>query len=351
MSPEYPLAPMVQAIRETSPKFQYGDVDLVACGSTLGNLLRFTRGVEKSFRFNVEAVGNTVFFVRKENNPKEIIPDVHGFGHTFPDTYTTWEPEVKGSLTHQRIVKYQFGELRCLLRFECDGYTKKFSTATQVQSAKSGVPQNIDDDFIAAFDKTQFSDKSVSYDGDLQQLKIDYVGSAVPQQAIFDLKTRSGKFKKDINMSDITPMLWIKQVPNFIVAYHDGAGLFEDIQVQDVRHEVYQWERDNQDVIRRFAILLRKIIATAKEKRELLEVYCEGTQSLEVRKQYGQGRHVLPQDLHDVWTTSSQREADFSGPAEGSHESSNFSESDDHSDQNLDVEEADCTAYSAEDCG
>jgi hypothetical protein len=59
------MAPVVHAILGTNPRFSPANVDLFACGSTLGNLLRFARGMDKAFRFNVEVIGNTVFFIRK----------------------------------------------------------------------------------------------------------------------------------------------------------------------------------------------------------------------------------------------------------------------------------------------
>ena len=53
----------------------------------MGNLLRFVRSIDKPFRFSVEVVDSTVFFVRKENQPDELIDGVRGYGHTFPGRF------------------------------------------------------------------------------------------------------------------------------------------------------------------------------------------------------------------------------------------------------------------------
>lgn len=106
--PNHPIEPAVRAIFACQPDFRGYEIDLFACSRTLGDLLRFVRGVDKSFRILVEAVGNTVFFVRRENSPTELIPDVRGYGHSFPEAYTTWGSNVKKSESHQRIVGYQF---------------------------------------------------------------------------------------------------------------------------------------------------------------------------------------------------------------------------------------------------
>ncbi|KAI6312261.1 hypothetical protein MCOR23_008674 [Pyricularia oryzae] len=56
-----------------------------ACGSTMGSLVRM------------------VFLIRKENSATELITGLQSYGHSFPEHYTAWEREVKGSKSHQRI--------------------------------------------------------------------------------------------------------------------------------------------------------------------------------------------------------------------------------------------------------
>jgi DNA-directed RNA polymerase subunit H (RpoH/RPB5) len=41
--------------------------------------------IARIFRMIVELVGQTVFLVRRENSPTERIPNVRGYGHTFPE--------------------------------------------------------------------------------------------------------------------------------------------------------------------------------------------------------------------------------------------------------------------------
>jgi hypothetical protein len=63
--PQYPIAPVIQSVLDLNPDFSTADTDIVACGSTMGNLLRFARGQDKSFRFDVQTIGTSVFFIRK----------------------------------------------------------------------------------------------------------------------------------------------------------------------------------------------------------------------------------------------------------------------------------------------
>ncbi|KNG51925.1 geranylgeranyl pyrophosphate synthetase [Stemphylium lycopersici] len=359
--PEYPMVSVVRAILEAQPEYPTEDIDLFACGSTLGNLLRFARGIDKAFRFTIEIIQNTIFFVRKENDPREIIEGIHGFGHTFPEAYTTWEQDVKGSDSHQRIVRYKFGGLECLVRFESDGYIKGPST-NRDRSGKS-IPE--EEDLAQALQDVTVSTSSAVKCGTPNDLILKQGGSEVPQGSIFDLKTRSGKYKKDIDMGDIYPQLWLKQIPNFIVAYHDGAGLFQDIRVQDVKDGVRGWTKDNVDGIRRFAELLNKIMGVAKNSQEsVLDVYCPGADRLEIREPCGIAPSALPTELKSCWKGKGAHapltHEEFVALADDVEHRSNGSDDDfeyssDHKPEyTFDVDsddEPDYTACSAHDCG
>jgi len=300
----------VQAILESESTFPTSDIDIFACGSTMGNLMRFARSTGKTFRFSIEVVGNTLFFIRKENDPREVIKDVRGFGHSFPEAYTAWEKEVKGSESHQRMVQYTFGGFTCLMRFECDGYLRDSSIIRETQdSNKTSDAGELSQAFEAAFVSQTVPDME-------DVLEIKAGGCEVPQSSIFDLKTRSGRYKTEIDMSDFLPVLWLKQIPNFIVAYHDGAGLFRDIRVQDIRHELRTWEEENKEAIKRLVLLLQKITEIAKrDERGLLDVYCPSDR-LEIRRQYGDGSYSMPHSLRAEWEGSAKEADNVSSPDE-----------------------------------
>ncbi|KAF1955357.1 hypothetical protein CC80DRAFT_564944 [Byssothecium circinans] len=348
--PGYPTEPAVHALFQTDPDFPTSEVDIFGCGNTIGNLLRFVRSMNKPFRFSVEAVGNTVFFIRKENDPKETIKGVVGFGHTFPEAYTTWESDVKGSESHQRLVQYEFGGLNCVVRFECDGYIGNLAKSpSNDNSGPILEPKPKINDILESFENATVG---MTLPNTSESITIRTGGGVPSQDTIFDLKTRSGRYGKRFDLEDIYPVLWLKQIPNFIIAYHDGAGLFEDVQVNDVRQGVRQWENKHKADIQRLAVLLKKIVAIAQQSdTKLLDVYSPSVDRLEIRKQDGEGSHALPSDLmarweraedtfdaledpHDPWGQGEEEDAGFG--------SGGFSDSDD---------ELDFTACSADDCG
>ncbi|KAK1775306.1 hypothetical protein QBC45DRAFT_422619 [Copromyces sp. CBS 386.78] len=260
-------------------------VDIVACSSTLGNLLRFVRGQDKTFRILVEKVGNTVFFVRRENSPTETIPDVRGYGHAFPEAYTSWEGEVKGSSSHQRVLKYRFGGMGLLVRFEADGYVRDENETgkgseqaggpdkgkeTEEWDVKVGSNNRIPDGLfsslkVSSSGSTATSSSPSSYSSPTLTIK-QSPNSLVPQSHVFDLKTRSIRARgvKD-TLSEELPRLWISQIPRFILAYHT-RGLFrtEDMEIKDVREDVKRWEKEQKEA-------LGKLVGVLKWIREVID--------------------------------------------------------------------------------
>jgi hypothetical protein len=221
----------MRSIIALQPNFDLHSVDLVGCGSTIGNLLRFAGSQTKSFRFDVDVVGDTIFFVRRENSPTELIKDVRGYGHTFPERYTTWDSDARRSVSHQRIIRYEFGGLRFLLRTETDGYVKD----PRDQATKSLASQASLEDAIG---EVSMSSSSPSAS---QKLELKLQGRKVPQERIFDIKTRAQK--NIFDMEEILPRLWLNQTSKFLLAYH-RYGVFDQPEVKDLDKRVALFSRD-----------------------------------------------------------------------------------------------------------
>ena len=262
----------------------------------------------------VETVGDTVFFVRRENSPTELIPNVKGFGHTFPEAYTTWEADVKTSESHQRVVGYAFGGLDCLVRFEADGYHRElvpegFGFESAPKPAETG---KLDDMLASALDSSTIATRPSAQD---KQLTVTQGGRRIPQSSSFDLKTRSIRKKDEDILADELPRLWVAQIPNFILAYH-ASGVFEEIQTRNVRREIEDWERENEDKLRRFAVLLQKIVAFARGRQDRkFEIRCREVDVLELREQGGEVGHTLSANVEARWLAAESEGLD--SPSDG----------------------------------
>lgn len=301
--PSYPLEPAVRTLLTENEGLEAQKINLFACSSTVGSLLRFVRRVDKPFRFFVEVVGNTVFFIRHENSPTELLQGVKGYGHTFPEAYTTWDADVKGSASHQRLLRYNFAGLDCILRFECDGYLRsKVPEGVKIPATASGQQKGKEkDDLASILNSIKVSSSLGGGEKRSGPLQIEKAGQKIPQEAVFDLKTRAG-WRKGLNvLEDELPRYWVAQIPNFILARYD-AGVFNDINVQYIWDDVKKWQRENQKDIKRLSWLLRKIIAIAKARKDgKLEVRCKSLEALELREQDTGEHNVLPPDLKLRW--------------------------------------------------
>ncbi|KAG4441428.1 hypothetical protein IFR05_003115 [Cadophora sp. M221] len=275
--------------------FELGSLDIVACGSTIGNLLRCAGAQPKAFRFDINVVGDTVFFIRRENSPTEIIADLNGYGHTFPEAYTSWDTEVRNSCSHQRIIQYEFGGLQVLIRTETDGYLKPATP-----NLPSGIEAaNEDHSLEDTLDRIAVGTQEPSHVG---ELKIKMAGSLVPQRRIFDIKTRASY--RPYNMDEILPRLWVNQTPNFLIAYH-RSGLFDKPAVAPVTQDVLKWQNANSSLLARFHAHIRRIVDAVRDSdHRHFEVSWDGQGSLCITKQIGEGRIALPSDLLSLWDSS-----------------------------------------------
>jgi hypothetical protein len=273
------MLPSVQAIFAMNKTFDAAVVDIVGCASSLGDILRFARSVDSTFRFDAEMIGNTLFLIR--NAKKETIPDVQGYGHSFLDKFTSYSPEVEETKSHQRIVSYEFGGLECLVRYECDGFDttlEEGQSDAHLSEQLFGPQQNLED-----------------------SIHLDPVGRVVSQESVLEIKTRS-QARNPIDLSEHLPRLWVRQIPILVTGYHE-FGLFKDVQKSDVTDKVLKWEEDSQKHLLNFALILQRLIIEAKKASHLkLEVYRSGTGSLQLREQWGGPRSVLPGTWKQKWT-------------------------------------------------
>jgi hypothetical protein len=293
----FPMEPTFRALKIMQAEFDMQSVDVVGCGSTLGNLLRFagSSSLSKPFRFDVDVVGDAVLFIRKEKSPTELIQGLQGYGHTFPEAYTTWDSEVKNSCSHQRVVQYDFGGLNFLVRSETDGYVRD-PEMHKVHSLKTqlGDVQDLD----AALGTVALGQSIVKT---RRKLQVNVQGTKVPQSQIFDMKTRRSNAPFD--MEEILPRIWLNQTPKFLIAYHN-FGVFHNPKVEDVRDKVLEWERSNSARLSRFHAVVRRIVDVVRDSEDQqCEVSWDGQGPLLITKQIGPVRRALPSEVAKSFTS------------------------------------------------
>jgi len=206
----------------------------------------------------------------------------------------------------------------------------------------------------------------------VESLEVENAGIKVPQAAVFDLKTRSS-YKKGIDiLSEELPRLWITQISNFIVAYHD-RGIFNDIRIEDTSAKIKKWESENQQELKKLDLVLQRIFSIAKQREDgKLEIRWNGEDDLEMREQDSEEHDVLSQRLKHRWlkesisqnshtTIRDKEERDSANPRIKlcnprdqvilSHENYETDKEEYNNSEKLDYEVLDYTACSANGCG
>lgn len=308
-SPEYPLQPAIQAILTDRPDFPRKNINIVGCGHSLSHLLEFVCEIKKPFRILGETVGETVFLIRRENSPTEVIQGIHGYGHTFPGVYTSWGPGIKRSRSHQRVLHYQFAGLDFIVRFGSDGYLPNLfpdDGITEIQESTedtSSAGKNSVEIAASSMNEIEISSTPATETEPKRAVRLEKGGRRVPQSAVFDLKTRSCRLKEANTLENMLPRLWVSQIPNFILAYHE-FGIFDDIQILDVRETIREWEELNQPSLSKFGLLLKKIIlfAQSSELGRFEICYPKGGGALELRAQEGDVYRAMSPDVAQKWS-------------------------------------------------
>ena len=184
---------MFCAIYEKHPELDLRDVDVVICRNTMAKLYEFVTTKTENFEIDVEIMGDTALFVRKQPEATEFVNDVHRFELAFPEEYTIWGSAVKGSVSHGRVAEHEFAGLKYLLRFESDGYlAEKAKHVEKPASQKQGGIADIaDTTTLVNFNEAcTVGEKQLVTD---HGLVIRSGGSDISQEAVVEITTRAAR--------------------------------------------------------------------------------------------------------------------------------------------------------------
>lgn len=357
--PTHPFEATALSVLHTQPEPPKSPLDIVCSSSTLGYLISLcVDGNDfRGFRALVEVVGGVVHIFRRDNTPAEMIQGVKGYGHTFPEAYTSWDAGTEGSTSHQRVVKYNLGGLNILLRGEVDGYLSGAANPAPPHRKETSLDE-LADGLASSSLSPKMTDKSAS------TVAIKTAGSLVPQSSLFDLKTRSVLRKDDDILSQQIPRLWRFQIPNFILAFHE-RGTFHDISVQNVQDRIDTWECENAEGIGLLVVLLRRIIDVVTRSPEgKVETRAAVDSEIEVRSQLPDAGEAFSAPVREKWgdwlrkacgTSQGGSATPAPSGAEGDGKGGDAEYSSDghpfFSDDSDDPEAKDFTACDADSCG
>ena len=101
------------------PGFDFSNIDILTDRKPIRDILGFVRGEPASFKFGITVLGNTALLTRLEDTTRDVCV---GFRAGFEKEFLQVSAAAQGSTSHHRIVTYEFGGIRFLVRYAVDAY-------------------------------------------------------------------------------------------------------------------------------------------------------------------------------------------------------------------------------------
>lgn len=277
-----------------NPSYNIHQVDLIIDRNNVRKLLSFinpnlTNNRREPFTIDIEITSNTAIFCRSETETHTFIGlhDFRGYGHEFEKAFT--KTHVSGSTGHHRIISYDFGGLKFIVRYETDAYVD------QVSKPQSQSVDSENGNFLNMMENLSLSrPENHSRLPTESKLVIQEEGKPVSIKSTLEIKTRVSH--KHINIQEVLPQLWVSQTPNLVYAYHNG-GIFGPPEVKDVTYEIAKWEENHANDLRRLAVLVKDIIKVVRDNEGSAVLKHDGrNDSLAIWTR--EGSRMLPDDIY-----------------------------------------------------
>lgn len=314
-NPRSLLEPLILAVLHMQPDFDLALVDIITDRRPLHLLHAFVNGNAHDFEFKAEVIHDTILFARKEEQSRRTIApgEFAGYRHAFEEEYTSLKGCAKGSTSHHRIMGYNFGGFRFLIRSAVDAYLENLTVTPE----ESRSVQVFDEDDIAKYMKSASLVGEAPTTQRTSKIPVTVVdgGEHIPHGALLELKTRSKFSKSPFTLEDKIFDLWVSQTPNFVLASYQNATLkrsairsfqprlaeFVDLDVKPMRNVLKEWESKNEEKLRRLLIVLRKVVEAVKIMHAPCVVRYEQEAGLQVLRLEDETHLLLPKDLYDKW--------------------------------------------------
>ncbi|KAJ6016511.1 hypothetical protein N7540_011102 [Penicillium herquei] len=309
--PECPLEPLIRSLYIEQPSYDIQQVDLITDRNNIRKLLSFINNdlgdAAKAFTIEVEVIGSTAIFCRAETETHRFIGryEFRGHGHEFEKAFT--ESQVPGSTGHHRIISYDLGGLKMMVRYETDAYIE------EVSNSRTRSPGIENKNLSSLMDNLSLSESQHKDQYNLtvnSKLTVLEKGHKVPIRSTLEIKTRVSH--RPLNIQEVLPQLWVSQTPKLIRGYHTG-GIFGTPEVEDVTCHIAEWEQNHVNDIRRLISLLKEIMKVVTENGGMAVIKHDGqSDSLTVWKR--DGSSMLPEDLRSKFEVGNETEL-----TEGTH--------------------------------
>jgi len=216
---KFTLLPLIRAVQDltdqgATQKFDWPSVDFVTDRGRLRALLAWATGSSDYWRIDTQLAGSkTVLLSSHASATKEWGRRSNSYGFNYEEASTYSIPGLEKETGHHRIVAYNFGGLRMVVRFEVDACFPYDATSSTPPTNPPAIRKK-------GTKKSSLGSNSVG-------VKIRRAGSSeVPQTHLLELKTHSSMALK---WPKTYPQLFLSQTPHVYHAFHQ-KGTFTEIK-------------------------------------------------------------------------------------------------------------------------
>lgn len=256
------------------PNYSFVPVSLVADRNSLHKLFDIAMGKfsKDGWRIEVELVGGTMFLTRFEERNTGWSNPGSGYGHEFEKRFLKYDTDLRNSLTHHRFVEYELGGMRCVVRFETDGYVelpsvqKDTAIATQNAPKASNPRPESQTDLEASMQAISLKNANAPLAKD--SIAVIQRGHLTSEDSILEVKCLKHNPEKGINkLADYKVQCWISQTQHLFMGKHVD-GVVSKVNRTDMREIFGSWEDEHQAQLQKMMTLIRGIKKVASSTED-----------------------------------------------------------------------------------
>lgn len=256
------------------PNYSFAPVSLVADRNSLHKLFDIAIGKfsKDSWRVEVELVGDTMFLTRFEEKNTGWFNTGGGHGHEFENHFLKYDTNLRNSISHHRFVEYELGGMRCVVRFETDGYVELPSKGKGIAIATSNASNSDNQrpkpkaNFVASMQA--ISPKYINVPLAKDSIAVLQRGHPVSDDSILEVKClKHNPEKGSRKIADYKVQCWISQTQHLFMGKHVG-GVVGKVDCRDMREIFGSWEDEHQEQLKKMMTLIKGIKEVARSAKD-----------------------------------------------------------------------------------
>ncbi|KAH8807979.1 hypothetical protein F5884DRAFT_350405 [Xylogone sp. PMI_703] len=267
------FAPFFAALQEMQPDYSLSSVSVVSDRSTLRKLFEFASGHPKhEWRMFVELIKDTLFIIAWDPDRHKRIGYLANSERTLESEFVRYDEGLESSTEHYRIVEYDLGGMKWVVRHEADGY---------VEDITEKVPPN-----------TQSNEESKTLEG----IEVIQKGRVVPADSVIEIKTKNSKPKSDLRGLEVekSAPYWFSQTKSIFLVHHENEHVDVEPARVSLTDNFEDWERRQKRSLQKFITTIQEITEIARRvEGGRLCLYCDRRERQKAIKIFRSNEDIL----------------------------------------------------------